>query len=263
MRVRIAIQTGRLWLAAALSLAASAACAEIGPCVPDGTQGFANRGLVCGSGAGAARVIDGTISPDGAKALAWRSEGSPPNEEPDDTDKIDLLVLRLKDGRILFRATTGFWETTNNGHANRRSEYAVWSADGRWLIESYHTRFETEALRGFAFDAKGEPSHEVDLLPLVDGALRKAAKRVPGVDNLSLALEIRSAHSKLLKDGVYSLPDAAIDRAGHARLKAYLWAPKDGPLHYYQVRLELPRKPGAAASVIGVNQLNSLSEEAK
>ena len=93
MSARIAIRTSRLWLAAALSLAAGAACAEIGPCVPDGSEGFANRGLVCGSGAGAARVIDGTISPDGAKALAWRVEGAAPTAEPDDSDKIDLLVL--------------------------------------------------------------------------------------------------------------------------------------------------------------------------
>jgi hypothetical protein len=251
----------RFALAAALLLFAGAAWAEIGPCVPDGTEGFGNSGLICGSGAGAARVIDGTISPDGSKALAWRVEGAPPTEQPDERDTIDLLVLRLKDGRILFKATTGYWDTGTKGRANRIYEYAAWSTDSRWLIESYDTRFETEALHLFAFDAKGEPSHELDLLPLIDRALREAARQVSGVKDLSFSVAIKSARSKLMDNGFYGLPDISIGRDGHARLKTFLWMPKYGPLHYYQVRLQLPRRPNAAASVLGVTRLKS--EEAK
>jgi hypothetical protein len=254
MRQRVA-RGSRLALAAALSLAAHAACAEIGPCVPDGTEGFGNNGLICGSGAGAARVIDGTISPDGAKALAWRVEGAAPTEQPDERDTIDLLVLRLKDGRILFKATTGYWDTGTKGRANRIHEYAVWSADSRWLIENYDTRFDTEALHGFAFDAQGGPSHEVDLLPLVDRALREAARQVPGVKDLSFSVAIKSARSKLMDNGFYGVPDISIGRDGRAQMKTMLWAPKYGPLYYYQVRLQLPRKPGVAATVLGVSRL--------
>jgi hypothetical protein len=248
-------------VAAVLSLAANAAHAEIGPCVPDGSIGFANPGLVCGSGIGGARVIDGTLSPDGSKALAWRAETTPPTGYAED-DKIELLVLRLKDGRILFKADTEYWDS-ESGHASRKDEFAVWSADGRWMIESYHTRFETEALRGFAFDAKGEPAGQVDLLPLVDRALRKAARGVSGVKNLSFAVATKSARSKFLKDGVYNVPDAAIDRDGHARLKAYLWAPKDGPFYYYQVRLQLPRRTGVAATMLDVSRAKTPREDAR
>jgi hypothetical protein len=54
----------------------SPAQAEIGPCRPD-----QRSGLICGEGAGAARVIGGTISQSKRLALAWRSPGLP-TEEP-------------------------------------------------------------------------------------------------------------------------------------------------------------------------------------
>jgi hypothetical protein len=59
--------------------------AGMGPCVPDEHQG-----LVCGSGDGAARVIEETLSPSKRFALAWRTPDGTPDDQPD-SDKIELV----------------------------------------------------------------------------------------------------------------------------------------------------------------------------
>ena len=86
-------------LAALLGAGAMPARAETGPCRPD-----THDGLICGSGAGAARVIDGTLSPDKRLAFAWRASKSPLSEIPDDNEEVELLLVRLAGGAILAAA---------------------------------------------------------------------------------------------------------------------------------------------------------------
>src|SRR6266700_1121119 len=72
------------------------ASAETGPCKSDG-----GGSMICGEGDGAARVIEGTISPSRGLALAWRFPDRPPTEAPSDPQPIEDLVIRLRDGAIL------------------------------------------------------------------------------------------------------------------------------------------------------------------
>src|SRR5262249_37829369 len=58
---------------------AAAEADRLGACAPD-----AHEGLTCGTGDGAARVIADTVSPSERLALAWRSPGGPPTEQPDE-----------------------------------------------------------------------------------------------------------------------------------------------------------------------------------
>ena len=55
-------------LVAAVLFTSPPAHADMGPCKPD-----KHDGLICGSGDGAARVIDDTTSPSKQLALAWRT----------------------------------------------------------------------------------------------------------------------------------------------------------------------------------------------
>jgi hypothetical protein len=94
-------------------LASSPAAAELGPCRPD-----KYGGLTCGEGDGAARVIDETASPSRRLALAWRSTSSPPTEPADGDDDLELLLIRLKDGAVLSRRKTDYWDSGDT-HVNR------------------------------------------------------------------------------------------------------------------------------------------------
>src|SRR5262245_50662368 len=94
-----------IMLGCALALSAAPAAAEMGPCKPDKFDGF-----MCGSGANAARVVDETLSPSKAYALAWRVKDGEIEEEPD-TDKIELLLVRMSDGAILNKSGSEYWNT--------------------------------------------------------------------------------------------------------------------------------------------------------
>ena len=80
-------------------VAYSPAKAEVGPCQLD-----QRGGLICGEGAGAARVVDETISPFKRFAFAWRSPDRPPTEQPDE-GAVESLLIRLSDGATLWMAT--------------------------------------------------------------------------------------------------------------------------------------------------------------
>jgi hypothetical protein len=95
--------------AAALAICTLIACApravaEMGPCQPDKFGG-----LTCGSGVGAARVIEDTLSPSKRLALAWRSAKGPPTEDP--VGETEIIVVRIADGAILAASKGMYWNT--------------------------------------------------------------------------------------------------------------------------------------------------------
>jgi len=64
--------------------------------------------MICGSGDGAARVIDGSISPSKRLALASRSTGGPPTEMRH--GEIKDLVIRIRDGAVRVEQDGEYWE---------------------------------------------------------------------------------------------------------------------------------------------------------
>src|SRR5262249_54956762 len=76
--------------------------AQTGPCQPD-----KDGGLTCGSGPGAARVVEGTMSPSKRFAFAWRALGSSSADDPD-PDKVENLLIRISDGAVLWSARGRF-----------------------------------------------------------------------------------------------------------------------------------------------------------
>jgi hypothetical protein len=132
-------------------------------------------------------------------------------------------------------------------------EYASWSPDSRLMIESYRTRFDTDALRLFAFDKAGGLAGSLDILPLVrDAVVAKARQRYRNAESLSFVVATVPVRSTMLKDGVYPAMDSRLANDGHVRLGVYLWTPKEGPFHHYEVTLSLARAPALAAKVLAV-----------
>jgi hypothetical protein len=211
--------------AAALAVYALVACAarataEMGPCQPDKFGG-----LTCGSGVGAARVIEDTLSPSKRLALAWRSAKGPPTEEPGDDPEI--LVVRLADGAIL-AASKGMYWNTGEARANRLQELATWSPNSRLLIRSFNSRFSTDNVDLYAFGANDEATGPFDLLKAMDPAVRAHLKR-------------RVKDEQKYVFSISDEPAMSIGNSGLARAAVMMWVPKDGPERNYTVTVRVTR----------------------
>jgi hypothetical protein len=207
--------------------------AETGPCQPDG-----HDGLICGEGNGAARIIQGTMSPSKHLALAWRATGSPPTEPPADDDLEDI-VIRPHDGTIIARRKGEYWETPDGAHVNRLMEAAAWSPDSRLMIRTFEQRFNTSAIDLYAFDQDDKVTGPIDLLKILDPALHASLKR------------------KVKNGAGYDLSVAGdrpitIDNRGQVHALIMMSVPKDGPFVYYAVTMQIVRKGSLDARILSI-----------
>ena len=162
-----------LTLALALSFAISpSAQGETGLCKPDSANS-----LVCGDGPGAARVIDGTVSPSRRFAFGWRSMSSAPLDlSAEEHYDLGNVLLRLSDGAILWETPGEFWDT-GGPHVNRYEQTAAWSPDSRFVVEMLDYRWQTLELHLFAIGAN-DKILVLDLKTAIEPAVRKALARV-------------------------------------------------------------------------------------
>jgi len=203
-------------VAAAIAFAGRAR-ADMGPCRPD-----AFEGLTCGAGPGAARIIADTLSPTQEFGFAWRNPGAAPRDEPED-ETLELLLVRLKDGAVLAKSTTGYW---NNGdsHANRRSEDVSWSPDGTLAVRAMQLRFNTGAFELYALRAANPAV--IDLLKIVEPAVR--AK-----------LKLPQALSENWVFSVFGRDNLTIGNDGVIRFRVTMWVPKEGSEKPFDIVLRL------------------------
>lgn len=164
-------------------------------------------------------------------------------------------MLRVGSGEVLHTSPGLYW-STGQTRANRIEQFANWSKDRRLMIESGHTRFDTESLTLFAFGADGTLEGSVDLLqPVRDALVAQTKRRNRDAESLSFTLANVGKTSSLIKNGLYSTGDVIFGPRGTVRLKAYLWAPKDGPFYTYNVTLQVSRgKTGPAARIRSVTR---------
>lgn len=193
------------------------AYAGMGPCKPDGHEGY-----VCGEGADSARLIGRSSSPDGRFGFAWRDPGNDTTGEPA-SDELDLLLVRQSDGTILGRSKTGYWNT-GEMHVNRLQEDVFWSPDSRLAVHAFQTRFETERFELFVLGHGDAPVVLVDLQKPAEAAVRaklgkKAGSRVFSVQNNG--------------------DDFRISNAGAVHFMVNMWRPKEGPEDYFAVSFNI------------------------
>ena len=219
-----------LFTAAALLAACACAHAGAGPCKPDQFNG-----QTCGVGAGAARVIEGTTSPDKRLAFAWREPGKAPTEEPD-IYNVESLLIQLHDGRALAMAPGGFWNT-GTLRVNCYDFHAIWSPDSNYVIELLDFRWNTETLRLYAV-GKREAPLSLDLKPIIELAVRKYLRK--SVKNeASYAFEIQGDNSG-------EAPRLTIDNRGVIKTRIEMQVPKgDDPEIYVDVVFRVGLREGA------------------
>ena len=230
MRGGVALVAAAAVVLAAVACPSTADTLALGRCQPD-----AREGLTCGTGDGAARVIADTASPSERLALAWRSPGRPPTEQPDD-DEIELLLIRLSDGAILSRQKGAFW-ATGETHANRKYEKAAWSPDSRLMVETYDTRFSTDGITVYAIGAD-DTARTLDLLKMVEPAVRAQLRRI---------VKDERAY-------VFSIHRLSIDGRGRIRTTVMMWVPKDGPSQAFELTVEVSRKAALAARITSIRR---------
>jgi hypothetical protein len=166
MRTIRAFLTALPFLTVAAALPASA---ETGPCVPD-----RDGGLTCGEGPGAARVVEGTLSPSKRLAFAWRVPGRPLAEAPD--ADVESVLIRLSDGAVLSSALGHYWLTASS-RANHIDESAVWSPNSHFAIEVTDAKWSTEELRLYAIGADDKVL-VLDLKAIIEPAVRKRLRQL-------------------------------------------------------------------------------------
>jgi hypothetical protein len=149
---------------------ASPVKAETGPCQPD-----KDGGLTCGSGLGAARVVEGTMSPSKRFAFAWRAPGSSPADDPD-PDKVENLLIRIADGAVLWSARGRYWQAAGS-RSNHIDEGAVWSPNSRFAVEATDSKWSTDELRFFSI-AEDDKVLVLDLRAIIEPAVRKQLRQV-------------------------------------------------------------------------------------
>jgi hypothetical protein len=225
------MQTIRLLLAAAAILTGAAFSrtqAEMGPCRPD-----QHSGLICGAGAGAARVVDGTVSPSRRFALAWRSPGLP-TEEPDES-AIESLLVRLADGTVLSQTAGDYW-SIGTMHANRLQQSAAWSPNSRFLVEIVDFRWWTHQLRLYAIGTD-DSVRVVDLKAIIEPAVRKHLRRKQASYDFSIFGNA---------DGL--APHVTIDNRGLIKARVLMVTPHDEPYEMLDVTFQVTDKDGALAA---------------
>jgi hypothetical protein len=169
------------------------------------------------------------VSPSKRLALAWRSTNYPPTESAEDDDSLELLLIRLKDGVVLSRRKTDYWDTGET-HVNRLYETATWSPDSRLMINTTQERYNTSTVDLYAFGDAGTPTGPFDLLKIMEGAARaQLKKRVK--DDSSYEFSVDSTHLR-------------IDNRGFVRASATLWVPKTDAEPDYDMMLQVTRGGG-------------------
>lgn len=196
----------------------------------------------CGSGKGAFRLIDGTRSPNGELALAWRDLDSDPGETPD-SDTVENHLVRLRDGKSLALVVGRYWEA-DAGRANHVYVHAAWSPNSSWLLVGDASKWTLEAIAAYPVDVAADSTKAVGLLRLVTAAATRELVKRKGKAASRYLLDIDGgAQLAISNDGVASIP-------------VVFQVPKTDDAVGFLVRIKLTRvavNQGPRAAVISVD----------
>jgi len=205
--------------------------AQTGPCQPD-----KDGGLTCGSGPGAARVVEGTMSPSKRFAFAWRAPGSSSADDPD-PDKVENLLIRISDGAVLWSARGRYWQTAAS-RSNHIDEGAVWSPNSRFAVEVTDSKWSTDELRFFSIAEDGKLL-VLDLHAIIEPAVRKQLR---GLVKNESAYTFSVTWSDAAPRGL------AVDNRGQVTVPVLMQVPKQDRDVTFDVKLLVDEKGGALAA---------------
>jgi len=176
------------------------------------------------------------ISPSKKIAFAWREPGKAPTEEPN-IYQVESVLLWLHDGTALAISPGDYWDT-GTVRANRYDFHAIWSPNGRLVIELTDFRWSTETLRLYSLGGQGRPVLSLDLKPIMEQAVRKQLRK--SVKNeASYAFEIQGDNSG-------EPPRLTIDNTGLIKARIEMQVPKEeNPEIYVDVVFQIRERDGA------------------
>jgi hypothetical protein len=205
--------------------------AQTGPCQPD-----KDGGLTCGSGPGAARVVEGTMSPSRRFAFAWRAPGSSSADDPD-PDKVENLLIRISDGAVLWSARGRYWQTAGS-RSNHIDEGAVWSPNSRFAVEVTDSKWSTDELRFFSIAEDGKLI-VLDLHAIIEPAVRKQLRGL---------VKNESAYTFFVTWSDAPPRGLAVDNRGQVTVPVLMQVPKQDRDVTFDVKLLVDEKGGALAA---------------
>lgn len=156
----------------------------------------------CGQGTDMMFVLDGTTSPSGKLAIAWRAKAGTP-----DTETVENHLVRLEDGKDLALVVGRMW-SNSTGMANHVTETVVWSPDSRWVLVGDSGKWALEALAIYAVDEASGAVEGLGLFrDLTQAAARVLNEQVGSAKAKSYLLDIASDKDMAVgDDGAVSLP---------------------------------------------------------
>jgi hypothetical protein len=210
---------------------ASPVKAELGPCQPD-----KDGGLTCGSGPGAARIVEGTMSPSKRFAFAWRDPCRSPAEEPD-PDKVENLLIRISNGAVLWSARGQYWQAAGS-RSNHIDEGAVWSPNSRFAVEATDSKWSTDELRFFSI-AEDDKVLVLDLRAIIEPAVRKQMRQF---------VKNEPAYTFSVTWGGAPPQGLTVDNRGQVKAAVLMQLPKQDRDVTFDVTLQVVQKDGALAA---------------
>jgi hypothetical protein len=205
--------------------------AQTGPCQPD-----KDGGLTCGNGPGAARVVEGTMSPSKRFAFAWRAPGRSPADEPD-PDKVENLLIRISDGAVLWSARGEYWQAAGS-RSNHIDEGAVWSPNSRFAVEATDSKWSTDELRFFSI-AEDDKVLVLDLRAIIEPAVRKQLRGL---------VKNESAYTFSVTWFDTAPRGLAVDNRGQVTTPVLMQLPKQDRDVTFDVTLQVVQKDGTLAA---------------
>jgi hypothetical protein len=192
---------------AAVSVVTAAAAApggaqtKPGACVPTGQDR-----ITCGSGPGALMVLDGTTSPSGNLAIAWRARSVGGDGLPE-VGSVENHLVRLQDGKSLGIVVGRSW-STGEAQSNHISQTVAWSPDSNWLLVGDSGKWALEAIAIYAIDEGAGGAKRLGLFrPISLAATRLLRGRVGASKAGSYTLDIAGNEKVEVSDaGTVSLP---------------------------------------------------------
>jgi hypothetical protein len=196
--------------AGALFLWFGGALAEMGPC-----RAAAEETMICGSGDGAAKLIQKTTSPSKRLGLGWRLTDRPPTYQPDDHDShLENLIVRIEDGAVLAKTRGSYWHT--GGRTAKANNIASWSPDSRYLIAGVES-VDSESVELFWIAQNDSVTGPLDLVKVLEPAVRAQMRGIKNSNDYTFRISY--------------LPSISIDNAGLITASVYMSEreSKEGP----------------------------------
>lgn len=201
MKHRLAVGALIALIIAAVHTQARAETAA-GPCVAN-----AKQIVVCGSGPNPLIVLDGTTSPSGVLAIAWRSKGASRGElaEPE-PEAVENYLVRLSDGLVLSEVVGRFW-ANEGGRANHVHHTVAWSPDSHWLVVGDSSKWALEAIAIYAIDLQSAKVTYQGLFRKMTSVTQAALRARVGKRRDEYALDIANEKSiAIANSGAVSIP---------------------------------------------------------